>query len=68
MVYRFPLRATPRAVFASGDARITVALLKDALVISASALETRFVAGLVSDAIDVPTGIVVPSTPVQRML
>ena len=68
MVYRFPLRATPRAVVAAGDARITVALLKDALVISASALETSFVAGLVSDAIDVPTGIAVPSTPVQRML
>ena len=68
MVYRFPLRATPRAVVAAGDARMTVALLKADLVMVASAVAVRLVAGFVSDAITVPAGMVVPSKPVQRML
>ena len=66
MVYRVPFRAMLREALTSLEAIITVALLKLALEIAASADMLRFVAGFVSVAISVPDGTTVPSKPVHR--
>ena len=67
MVYSVPFIATPRAAVAFGDAKTTAALLNDVRVIMPSTGFRRLVSGLVSEAIVVPSGMSVPSTPVQRM-